>query len=242
MTQSENNYELFSLQKAVHYQKWIIDKIRPYLGKRILELGAGIGNMSRWLVSAERLILTEYDADLIKILNSLQSSRQNVLVQQFDLSTQSLNHFQKENIDTIVSFNVLEHIKEDEKVLSDCLALLENSTSKEKKRIISFVPAHQWAYGHHDLKVKHYRRYNKKQFRHLHQLLAPQAKLVLIPFNFIGLWGWFVNGRIMRRTEAGQFTIDLFEKICPFLKYVDFFIIEKCKIPLGQSLIAIIEL
>ena len=63
-------FELAVLEKAMRYQEWIITAIKPYLGNRILELGAGIGNMSRWFSLAERIVLTESDARLLFFLQS----------------------------------------------------------------------------------------------------------------------------------------------------------------------------
>lgn len=43
-------YELSLLSQAINCQKWIARAVRPYLGERIMEVGAGIGNMSRHLL------------------------------------------------------------------------------------------------------------------------------------------------------------------------------------------------
>ncbi len=45
----EMPFELESLAKAVNYQRWVSDAIQPYMGRRILEVGAGVGTMSQWL-------------------------------------------------------------------------------------------------------------------------------------------------------------------------------------------------
>lgn len=239
-------FELIALEKAVRYQQWIIETIRPYLGQRILELGAGIGNMSRWFSFADRLILTEYDPTLLALLQSRAQSwfpaSLSLSTCELDLSQKTAWPFENEQLDTIVSFNVLEHIEDDAHVLQRCAELLRASSAPGKKRIITFVPAHPWAYGVMDKEVGHYRRYNQIMFKKLHQQTIKDAKLILKPFNFIGLWGWAVNGRLLRRSSAGPDVISIFEKLCPYLKYVDKLIIDKIKIPLGQSLIAIQEL
>ena len=62
------HFELDLLARAYNYQRWVFDTIEPFLGNRILELGAGIGNMSKWLPIREKLILTEYDLEFLKLL------------------------------------------------------------------------------------------------------------------------------------------------------------------------------
>ncbi len=47
------DFELESLSKARNYQRWMYESVAPHLGVSILELGAGIGNMSQWLPKRE---------------------------------------------------------------------------------------------------------------------------------------------------------------------------------------------
>lgn len=237
-------FELVALEKAVRYQQWIIETIQPYVGKRILELGAGIGNMSRWFKTAEHLVLTETDPELLQCLearaNKWFPNSSSVSVRPLDIAKETLHLFADDNIDTIVSFNVLEHIEDHHAVLQQCVNLLRQS-SPGKKTIITFVPAHAFAYGVMDKTVGHFRRYNKKMFKELHQQIIPDAKLILQPFNFVGLLGWVMNGRVLQKNSAGSSVIGIFETLCPLIKFVDSIVIKKMKIPLGQSLLAIQE-
>lgn len=238
-------FELIALQNATHYQQWMIQSIKPYLGKRILELGAGIGNMSRWLASADYLLLTESDPQLLELLKTrldlLFPNQSHIQVKTLDIAGQSFTEFARDDFDTIVSFNVLEHIEDDTSVIKKCAELLRASHASGKKRLITFIPAHPWAYGAMDKAVGHYRRYNQKMFRALHQKTAPEATLTLKAFNFVGLWGWYLNGYILRRKQAGSQMIGWVDTACPLFQWIDRLVIDKLHIPLGQSLIAILE-
>src|SRR6266566_1365314 len=44
---------------APRYNRWVFDRLRPWVGRRVLEIGAGIGNMSAFLVDRERVVLTD---------------------------------------------------------------------------------------------------------------------------------------------------------------------------------------
>ena len=50
-------YTLTSVAKARGYNRWILDQVKPYLGRRMLEAGAGIGNLSPMIVDRERAVL-----------------------------------------------------------------------------------------------------------------------------------------------------------------------------------------
>src|SRR5262245_35559899 len=102
-------FELEALASAKRYQAWIGDTIRPFLGQRILEIGAGLGNISEQLPVRERLILTEPDAkiqaELGKCVKAWGHPESVVSVDRFDPAVDSAERFQRDGIDTIVSFN-----------------------------------------------------------------------------------------------------------------------------------------
>src|SRR5437762_3472937 len=44
---------------APRYNRWMFDRLRPWVGRRVLEIGAGIGNMSAFFADRERVVLTD---------------------------------------------------------------------------------------------------------------------------------------------------------------------------------------
>ncbi len=44
------------MSKARWYNRWLYSFVKPYLGKKILELGSGIGNFTELLVDDRRLV------------------------------------------------------------------------------------------------------------------------------------------------------------------------------------------
>src|SRR5438067_1300913 len=61
---------------ARNYYRWIFRSCVPYLGRRVIEVGAGIGTFSSLLLgvdSIETVILVEPARNLIPALQSLQS-------------------------------------------------------------------------------------------------------------------------------------------------------------------------
>ncbi len=236
-------FELEVLVNATRYQKWLVDIVRPYLGRRVLELGSGIGNMSRHLPLADRLVLSEISAPLTKILESRVSPRDGQSIVLVDPSKPLAETFAHENFDTVLSFNVLEHIEDDAAMLRDLIELLKASGSTGAKRIVTVVPAHQWAYGEVDKSFDHFRRYSASTFRRLLQR-AGVKELNRRNFrtrymNLPGLLGWWINGKLLGRNEIGTANVKIFETLYPIIRPADDFVHNVLRLPFGNSLLAV---
>ena len=238
-------FELRSLASAKRYQKWLYRTVTPFLGKRILELGAGIGNMSRWLPLRERLILTENDEGFLQILQrelpQTFAYSPKLSIRSLDLNDGHFGGLSEEDLDTIISFNVLEHIEKDDEVLRQLGTLLKQSKATGPKRLVTLVPAHQWAYGEMDRSFGHYRRYSAQDWKRLHRETAPEAKLFVRYMNSFGLAGWVLNGRILKKSSIGMGSIQTFEALCPFLAPIDDALNKYIHLPFGQSVLAVFE-
>ena len=239
-------FELEALIQARRYQLWIIRRVRPFLGARILEIGAGIGSMSRWLPIRERLIVTESDPVLYELLESRATEWQadstgKVSLRRFDLLRDPLDPYFAENLDTIISFNVLEHIEDDRLALQHLVRILQRSRPGRPRRIVSFVPAHSWAYGKIDQSFGHFRRYSSAGMRRLAAEITPEAVVHNRYFNVVGLGGWVLNGRILRRRRFGLGAVKIADALCPVLAPIDDFLHDSIRLPLGQSLVSVWE-
>lgn len=236
-------FELEILVNANRYQNWLVDVTRPYLGKRILELGAGIGNMSRHLPVEDRLVLSEISPPLVQILEDRVPYRPGQSVVLVDSAKPLSQTFQHENFDTVLSFNVLEHIEHDAAMVRDLIELLQNSKAPGPKRIVTLVPAHQWAFGEIDKSFDHFRRYSAGSFRKLlKQAGVTDLNRKNFRFRYMnlpGLLGWWINGKLLGRSQIGKGNVKLFEVLCPVIRPVDDFLHTHLRLPLGNSLLAV---
>ena len=214
---------LEAVGRASVYNHWIVEQASPFLGRRLLEAGAGIGNLSRLLTRREALVLLDYDPQYVEMLEARFVGREGVKVRKGNLNDASLYHDLKlENLDSILCANVLEHLPEDEKVLHGFFEALQPGG-----RCVLVVPASRRLFGSLDRALGHFRRYEGD---HLRRKLETAGFRVIHQraFNRVGAAAWFVSGRILRRTRLSPGQMRLFNALWPLLRLFDHLLPTPC--------------
>ncbi len=222
---------LYRMRVMKNNNRWIFEQIKPCLGENILEIGSGIGNISKFLVSFGRnVILTDINETYLSYLKHRFIGNPKVKILKFDiLSDDASNILPLLKIDIIVCINVLEHIENDQKALENIYKILSAGGC-----LILIVPALKVLYGSLDEKLGHFRRYERDE---LAEKLRSQNFIIKKIYyqNFISAVGWYVNSYILRKKILSSFDVFFADKLIPFFK-----IIEKIiKIPFGLSLVVI---
>lgn len=226
------SYQLESLARMDNYYRWILQEFEPYLGKRVLEIGAGSGTFSSMLLTAqvvERLWLVEPDAGLAEELTARFAGETKVTVLRLaaeELTVELLTGLQ---LDAIVMVNVLEHIEDDLALLRRCA-----NTMQPGGRLLTFSPASSLLYSEYDRLVGHFRRYAKEELRA--RFASANFRIVQIKyFNFIGFFAWLILVRLLRVTTFGDQKLRLFDALLGKVQLLE----RRFPPPLGQSVIAI---
>ena len=82
--------------------RWLFEVLEPHLGRRILEAGSGIGNLSRFLLDRERVVCVDLDDIHIETLERRFGDEPNVRVARADLADGDLLRVgQEEEPDTV---------------------------------------------------------------------------------------------------------------------------------------------
>lgn len=234
----ENTHENYNipeflemLAKARNYNKWIADTLRPFLGKRVLEIGAGTGNMSVEILDRELILATEPDENFIDILKNNVNKYPNIKVIKYDLTKPAPCEIIDSKCNSAICINVLEHIEDDVQALKNMAnAIVEGGN------IILFNPALQSIYGTVDKFAGHFRRYSKKSIYEM----AKKANMKVehcFYFNFVGTFGWFANGKIFKKQIVNNSQITLFNKLVPIFSTIE----TLCRPPFGQSIVAVLK-
>ena len=61
-----NTLTLSILEEASAYNQWIFDKVKPWLGKGILEVGCGIGNLTGLLLQAGKVVASDMNPQYLQ--------------------------------------------------------------------------------------------------------------------------------------------------------------------------------
>jgi hypothetical protein len=238
----EAPFALDAMSLAVGYRRWMVSRMAPHCGDGVLELGAGIGNLSP-LLPGERLVLTEPDPTMLTRLAAVargpELAGRSVRVDAFDPTRDDGSAFRDEPLDTVVSANVLEHIQDHVRAIATLRSMLDATAPDRLKRIVTLVPAHPLAYGSLDAAMGHYRRYTARNLRQTYLAAIPEADVTIEGFNVIGLAGWFVSGRVLRRATVDAEAVRAVERVLPLLRLADRATRALSPRPIGQSLIGI---
>ncbi len=211
-----------------HYNDWIIEHIKPWIGDTVLEVGSGIGNISRYLLDRKNLILSDIREDYLEILRKKFGDLPNVSYELYDLEEPGL-HLMNKKIDTIVALNVLEHMQNDIHSLKDMASILTPGG-----RIILQLPAHKILYGSLDRNLDHFRRYTIREINQKFALSGLKAGRFM-RMNMFGAFGWFMSSRILKRKILPTGMLGLFNRLTPVFKTIE----RKIHPPFGLSIIAI---
>jgi len=230
-TEKTNTLTLFVLEEAEAYHRWIFEKIKPYLGEDILEVGCGIGNLTGLLLSQGKVFVADVNENYLRIVKDKYKNHSNLTGGLLWDIRQDPPKNLRTSIDTIVCSNVLEHITDDNYVLKSFHHLLPLGG-----RLIILVPALKVLYNVLDKGLGHFRRYSKEEL--IQKITGNGFRVCALRyFNLFGILGWFVNGTLLRRRllPAGQ--IGIFNKMVPLFMRME----RVVPTLVGQSLIAVGE-
>lgn len=219
------------MQAAPRYNRWQYSRVAPYLGRRICEVGSGIGNMSTLILGGapDLLVVTDTDKFYREALQHRFEGRHDVVVEELTLPDQSAgNRFEQYGLDTVVALNVIEHIAEDLEALR-CIGTMLGSGG----RAVILVPALESLFGSLDRELGHQRRYARKSLARLMREAGFRVERAFY-FNLVGTLGWWVNARLRKAPRIPLAQLRYFDSLVPALRLEDW-----VPLPFGQSVIAI---
>lgn len=205
---------------ADNFNKWMFKTILPYSKGRVLEIGSGLGNISKYFLRNNfEITLTDLREEYCFSLKEKFHSSRNLLgVKQMDLIHPEFdsiysNHLKK--YDTVFALNVIEHIQDDKLAVFNCKKLL-----KANGHLIILVPSYQGLYNNFDEELGHFRRYNRES---LSQLFVENNFKIIHQqyFNFMGLFGWYFSGSILNKKNIPSGQMKIYDKLVPVWKNLD---------------------
>ena len=220
---------LHSLSRTHRFNRWMSDKISPWLGNTVLEIGSGLGNITLRAIPRDRYAATDIDPMHLSYLRS--RFRDYPYLSVYEIDVQSVAHFSdiRQQFDTVICLNVLEHVLDYEASLRNIYFALQPGG-----RAIVLVPQGQWLFGSLDRVLGHQLRYSKKLLSQRSEEVGFKVERIL-SFNRIGVLPWFVNGKILRKKTFGRFQLKIYDSLVWLWRILD----RVLPLP-GLSIIAIL--
>lgn len=195
--------DLDAMSVADRYSREIVRGFSPYLGRRVAEVGAGIGSISVVLLERDltELLAIEPDHLMHEMLAERLKRNANAVAFKGLLAT-VIEQGRTGAVDSVVSVNVLEHVEE--------LARM-HSVLRPGGHLCLWVPAVPALYSRFDRMLGHHRRYRKSELAA--RIRGAGFEIVRLGYrDLAGLFAWFICCRVLGRVLTRR-TVGLYDRL-----------------------------
>jgi len=206
---------LVGMSGVPHFNRWMADTIRPYVGARVLEVGAGLGNLTRILSPRDRYTVSDVNPHYLDYLRNFAEGRPYMDVRRVDLGCAADFAPLAGQYDTVICLNVLEHLSDEGSALQNVHTALAPGGSA-----IILVPQNPALYGSLDEVLGHVRRYTRESFP---AALRANGFTVehLFDFNRATTPAWWFNGRVIKRRHFSKVQLKIINQMTWLLRRLD---------------------
>jgi SAM-dependent methyltransferase len=221
-------FEFGALREARNYRAALLDEFAPYLRGRILEVGAGVGQLTRELVPrpgvSEVVSIEPNPTFCVELRAAIPGHR----VIEGTIAQLPAG----EAWNALLSVNVLEHIESDECELAAYRGVLAPSRGV----LCLLVPARPELYAPLDKDFGHFRRYTRGELKR--KLVGAGFTILRLRYyNWIGYFAWGLSFRLLRQRRFNPRAVRWFDRfIFPAMNAFERRVFPP---PFGQSLLAV---
>jgi glycosyltransferase involved in cell wall biosynthesis len=207
--------ELRRRARLKRYNRWVWERLQPFVGQRVLEAGAGNGTMTRFLYGRELVVAGDRESAYVDRLTNSFRRRPGLAVERVDLESDAVLELARYRFDTVTCINVLEQTEDDVGALRRAHQLLLGGG-----RVVVFAPAGHSLYGTMDKAIGHRRRYEKTEL--VEKLQQAGFEVEHIGFqNRIARIAWWLNARLFARRALPGGQSRLFDFLVPLLRTIE---------------------
>ena len=220
-----DGFELEHFDSAHNFRKYQVYLIKNYLSDKLLEVGPGKGGLTyHYNKFIKKPTLIEPEKKLYKLLKT-KFKKKKIIIKNCTIDKI------KNKFDTIIYFDVLEHIKND-------LLEVNKATKKlnKNKYLIFSVPAYQFFYSNFDKSVGHYKRYNKKDFIKISKKTGLKIEK-LFYYDSVGFLLLVLNRLFSLKQTNLKNKLFIWNLLIPLSRLIDFLTFNK----FGKSLLCIFK-
>ncbi|HEY2343552.1 MAG TPA: glycosyltransferase [Chthoniobacteraceae bacterium] len=207
---------LDALECAPKFNQWMYESVKPWLGKRIAELGVGRGNLSRFIRTHDHVLLTDYRTDYLEELQAKWRHSPNLRIGKLDMTQRAdFEQLREFAPDSVVFLNVLEHIEDDRSVLDGLFATVPDGC-----RVVVLVPYNMKLYSDFDRELGHFRRYASGELEAKMKAAGFGVETQFF-FNKFGVIAWYVANTVGRQKALTPFQLRVYNFLTPLFRVLD---------------------
>jgi len=207
---------LHSLTGTPQYTSWLTRVLRPHLGDRVLEIGAGLGNLTGRLMARKlQYVAGESEALYLHALRNRFLRTPNVTVCELHPENPADYAPWAGQFDTALCVNILESAKDPASVIG-----LIGTCLRPGGTLLVLVPQGEGLYGSLDKALGHLRRFSKEQLSRSLEQAGFQIERTY-QLNKIGTLSWGIFGKLLGRKQIGKPALKLFDKTVWFWRRID---------------------
>lgn len=224
-----------ALMHASRYHAWMFSQVEDFVGTRVLEVGAGSGNLTQLLPSKAQVTALDESRAALGVAVSRAGSRRLDTVVADIADPAAAQMLACRGFDTILCSNVLEHVEDERTAAANMHAILKPQSGY----VLLIVPAHARLFGSLDQAAGHFRRYSRSDLTAILRNVGfeiHRARYV----NALGAFAWYINGTVLRTSDLNAQSVNaqalVFDRFAvPFLRRLE----SVLKPPFGQSLVVV---
>jgi SAM-dependent methyltransferase len=207
---------LHSLTGTPQYLSWLTRVLRPHLGGSVLEIGAGLGNLTARLMARKlQYVAVESEPLYLHALRNRFLRTPNVTVSALDVNNPADYAPLTGQFDTAVCINVLEMVQDPAAVLASIRSCLAPDGA-----ILVLVPQGKSLYGSLDRALGHLRRYSSGDLDQLFRQTGFRMETIL-QLNKVGAAAWWVFGRLLTQKRIDKPALKIFDKTVWLWRRID---------------------
>ena len=221
--------ELFA--EARNWKRYWASKLRPFIGGRVLDVGAGLGGNLAYLAQGEGIEewrLLEPDKGMADTLK--QTQERGAFPAYCQVTEGTLAALPEEpDYDSLLYIDVLEHIEEDAEEVRQATKRLAPGG-----RLVVLAPAHQALSSPLDDAVGHHRRYTAKSLA----ALTPSGLKIEKSFylDSLGIAASLANRVLFRKSLPSSANIKIWDRfLVPLSRFTDW----ACGYRIGKTVVVI---
>jgi glycosyltransferase involved in cell wall biosynthesis len=206
---------LVEMAGVPNFNRWMAETVQPFVGRSVLEVGAGIGNLTRILLPRDRYTASDVNPHYLDYLRNFAHGKPYMEVRRVDLGSEEDFAPLARSYDTVICLNVLEHLEDERLAVRNLRSALEPGG-----RAIVLVPRDPALYGTLDEVLGHRRRYTRETLR---SALEGGGLAVeeMFDFNRATTPAWWWNGQVLKRKHFSRVQLKILNMTMGLVRRLD---------------------